>query len=106
MRTNDGTLAKQQWLWDQPYESGSYWDSMRDSITSNLDPQPLADDLSDGYIADRLHWDSMDADPACPCSPTVMDSKPDKTLEKITSQPLTTTSLQTQWFSNPRTLSR
>lgn len=49
---------------------------MRDSINSNLDPQPVADDLSDGYIADRLHWDSMDADPACPCSPTVLDSEP------------------------------
>ena len=38
--------------------------------------QPLADDHSDGYIADRLYWDSMEAGPACPCSPTVMDSEP------------------------------
>ena len=80
LRTNDGTLAKQQWIWDQPYQSGDYWDSMRDSITSNRDPQPLADDHSDGYIADRLHWDSMEAGPACPCSPIVMDSEPRQDL--------------------------
>ena len=54
MRTNDGTLHQPQWLWDCPYEAGDYWDIMRDTITSNDNPQPVADDLSDGYIADRM----------------------------------------------------
>ena len=62
---------------------------MLDAITSNEDPQPVADDMSDGYIADRLYWDSKEPLAAMwdtsqessteqfripPCTPTVPDS--------------------------------
>ena len=73
MRTNDGTLHQQQWLWDCPYEAGDYWDIMRDTITSNDNQQPVADDLSDGYIADRMYWDAQHSVPQMPCTPVVLE---------------------------------
>ena len=76
MRTNDGTLDKLLWLWDFPSGSGEYWENMRDIIFSNEDPQPVADDLSDGYIADRMYWDTQDSTPQLLCSPTVLESQP------------------------------
>ena len=36
---------------------------MRDAIISNIDPQPVADDLSDGNIADRMYWDAQSTAP-------------------------------------------
>ena len=77
MRTNDKSLSKQQWLWDTPPGelTGPFWDSMRQSTPANNDALPLTDDLSDGYIADRMYWDAMETAPACPCSPTELDSE-------------------------------
>ena len=75
MRTNDGELKKQLWLWDEPYNQGNYWDNMRNTIESNMDPQPVADDLSDGYIADRMYWDAQSTVPMVPGTPTVLDSQ-------------------------------
>ena len=48
---------------------------MRDAIESNMDPQPVADDLSDGYIADRMYWDAQSTVPMVPGTPTVLDSQ-------------------------------
>ena len=48
---------------------------MRDTIESNIDPQPVADDLSDGYIADRVYWDAQSTAPLVPGIPTVLDSQ-------------------------------
>ena len=76
MRTNDGTLEKQLWLRDCPYEAGNYWDNMRDIINSNDNPQPVADDLSDCYIADRMYWDAQGSAPQMPCTPIVLESQP------------------------------
>ena len=76
MRTNDGTLDKQLWLWDFPSGSDDNWENMRDTIFSNEDPQPVADDLSDGYIADRMYWDTQDSTPQLLCDPAVLESQP------------------------------
>ena len=42
----------------------------------NEDPQPVADDRWDRYIADRMHWDTQDSTPQLPCTPIMLEPQP------------------------------